>query len=279
MAGKQSYILFLISMTFADIKTYFQANHARFADLAWDDPHQLSPTQKRVLSASLQTFQRGEGTGGDHLLALADQLGDADYAAAMRLFIQEEEGHANLLGQFMDRQNIPRLHTHWLHGTFRWLGRPLGLVHMVRVILTAEVVATVYYKALYNATFSGLLQQICRRILLDEEMHLIYHCLAIRQLSPRRNLLSAWFWRQFYRAFMAGTALTIYLTNRRALRAGGYGLGRFGAAIATEYARVEAMQRPDAPLVARGGKPVGAAAAASPAGAWQWPSPPLRVVQ
>ena len=265
-------------MTFADIKTYFQANHARFADLAWDDPHQLSLSQKRAISASLQTFQRGEGTGGDHLLALADQLGDADYAAAMRLFIQEEEGHAEMLGQFMDRQGIPRLQAHWLHEAFRWLGRPLGLVHMVRVILTAEIVATVYYKALFNATFSGLLQQICRRILLDEEMHLIYHCLAVRQLSPQRNALGRWFWRQFYRAFMAGTALTIYATSRRTLRAGGYGLVGFCTAIIAEYTRVEKMQQPHAPLVARGGQPV-AVAAAGPAGAWQWPSQHLRVAQ
>ncbi|RZK61624.1 MAG: ferritin-like domain-containing protein [Hymenobacter sp.] len=263
-------------MTFADITTYFQANHARFADLAWDDPHQLSPAQKRAVSASLQTFQRGEGTGGDHLQALADQLGEADYAAAMRLFIQEEEGHAELLGQFMDKQGIARLRTHWLHALFRGLGRPLGLVHMVRVILTAEVVATVYYKALYQATFSGLLQQICRRILRDEEMHLIYHCLAIRQLSPPRHGLSIWFWQQFYRAFMAGTALTVYASYRRTLRAGGYSLGSFCAAIATEYARVEAMQQPDAPLVVRGGPPP---AAAAPAGAWQWPSQPLRVAR
>jgi rubrerythrin len=266
-------------MTFADVKTYFQANRTRFADLAWDDPHQLSPSQKRAISASLQTFQRGEGTGGDHLQALAEQLGDSDYAAAMRLFIQEEEGHAEMLGQFMDRQSIPRLKTHWMHEVFRGLGRPLGLVHMVRVILTAEIVATVYYKALFNATFSGLLQQICRRILLDEEMHLIYHCLAIRQLSPRRNWLSAWFWRQFYRGLMAGTALTVYVGYRRTLRAGGYSFGSFCAAIATEYARVEAMQRPGALLVARGGQPAAAAEPAGPVGAWQWPSQPLRVAQ
>ncbi len=266
-------------MTFADVKTYFQANHARFADLAWDDPHQLSLTQKRAVSASLQTFQRGEGTGGDHLLALADQLGDADYAAAMRLFIQEEEGHAEMLGQFMDRQGIPRLQTHWMHEVFRWLGRPLGLVHMVRVILTAEVVATVYYRALYQATFSGLLQQICRRILLDEEMHLIYHCLAVRQLSPKRNWLSAWFWQQFYRVFMAGTALAVYATCRRALRSGGYGLGRFCTAIATEYARAEEMQRLNAPLVARGEQPAAATEPTGPTGAWQWPSQNLRVAR
>lgn len=268
-------------MTFHDIKTYFQANRARFADLAWDDPHQLGPAELRAVQASIQTFQRGEGTGGDHLQALAEQLGDADYAAAMRLFIQEEEGHAAMLGQFMDRQGIARLQTHWLHDIFRSLGRPLGLVHMVRVILTAEVVAAIYYRALFRATYSGLLQQICRRILLDEEMHLAFHCVAVRQLSPRRNGLSQWLWRQVYRGLMAGTALVVYLTCRRTLRAGGYGLLSFGAAIADEYARVEHMQRPTSPIALRNGLPVAAAAPAQsgPAGAWQWPASPLRVVR
>jgi hypothetical protein len=265
-------------MTFADIKTYFQANRARFADLAWDDPHQLGPTTQRAVRSSLQTFQRGEGTGGDHLLALASQLGDADYTATMQLFVQEEAGHAEMLGRFMDQQGIERLHTHWLHTAFRWLGRSLGLVHMVRVILTAEVVATIYYRALYQATYSGLLQQICRRILLDEEMHLVFHCLAVRQLSPRRNWLSAWLWQQAYRGLMAGTTLISYLASRRTLRAGGYGLGRFCAAIASEYARVEQLQRPGALLAVRGGQPA-PAEPASPTGAWQWPSHQLRAAR
>lgn len=267
-------------MIFADIKTYFQANHARFADLAWDDPHQLGPAELRAVRRSLQTFQRGEGTGGARLAALAGPLGDADYVAALRLFVQEEEGHADLLGRFMDRQGIPRLHTHWLHGLFRRLGRALGLGHLLHVVLAAEVVATVYYRALFRATYSGLLQQICRRILLDEEMHLAFHCVAIRQLLPRRHWLGQWLWRQTYRGLLAGAALTVYVTNRRTFRAGGYGLFSFGAAIADEYARVEQLQQPDAPIVLRGGLPaVASASPASPAGAWQWPATPLRVVR
>ena len=110
-------------------------------------------------------------------------------------------------------------------------------------------------------------------------MHLIYHCLAIRQLSPRRNGLSAWLWRQVYRVLMAGTAFTVYLSCRRALRAGGYGLGRFCAAIATEYARIEQMQRPDALLVVRGGPTTAPTNPAGPTGAWQWPSQHLRVAR
>jgi len=129
-------------MTFTDLKTYFQVNRDRFADLAWDDPHQLGPATLRAVRGSLQAFQRAEGAAGDRLLALAGQLGDADYAAATQLLVQEEAGHAEMLGRFMDQQGIERRPAHWLATVFRTLGRALGLVPLVRVILLAEVVAT-----------------------------------------------------------------------------------------------------------------------------------------
>ena len=229
-------------MTFTTVLTHFQANRRQRAVLPWAETYRLSPAELRAVRASLQTFQRGEGTGGDHLLALAQRWAAPDYAAAMRLFIAEEEGHADMLGRFMDQQDIPRLRAHWLHEVFRHVGRPLGLGHMVQVILTAEVVATIYYQALAEATQSALLRDICQRILHDEEMHLTFHCLAVPQLTSRHPL-SRWLWRQLYRGLMAGTALTVYLASRRTFRAGGFGLGRFAAAIAAEYARVEHMQR------------------------------------
>ncbi|MDO7852885.1 ferritin-like domain-containing protein [Hymenobacter convexus] len=238
-------------MTFTDVKTYFQANRGSAAGLPWHDAQPLTPAEQRAVRTSLQTFQRGEGTGGDHLLDLARQYGVPDYAAAMQLFIEEEEGHAAMLGRFMDQQHIPQLQTHWLHEVFRTLGRPLGLEHMVRVILTAEVVAAVYYRALRQATGSALLRGICRRILLDEEMHLVYHCVAIRQWSFGRGRLAKWLWRQFYRGLMAGTALVVYTASRRTFQAGGYSVGRFGAAIAAEYARLERMQQAGGTLALR----------------------------
>jgi hypothetical protein len=239
------------NMTFTDIKAYFQANRGQRAALPWDASQPLTPAELRAVYSSLQTFQRGEGTGGNHLMDLARQYGVPDYAAAMQLFIAEEEGHAAMLGRFMEQQHIPQLQTHWLHEVFRTLGRPLGLEHMVRVILTAEVVAAVYYRALAEATASDLLRQICRRILHDEEMHLAFHCVAIRQWTFGRGRLGGWLWRQFYRGLMAGTALVVFTASRRTFRAGGYGLGRFVAAIGAEYSRLERMQRPGGVLALR----------------------------
>jgi hypothetical protein len=43
----------------------------------------------------------------------------------------------------------------------------------------------------------------------------------------------------------------VFTASRRTFRAGGYGVGRFCAAIAAEYARIERMQQPGGALVLR----------------------------
>jgi len=265
-------------MTFTDFKTYFQANQGQYADLAWDDPHQLTSTELRAVRASLQTFQRGESSEGHFLYARAKRLGDDEYTAAMRLFIKEEQTHAAVLGRFLDQQGIPRLRGHWLDDVFRGLRRVLSLEHTLRVLLTAEVVAAVYYRALFGATYSGLLQQICRRIMLDEEMHLNFQCFTLRHLSAGRGGVGAWLRRHAYRGLMAGGALAAYATSRGTFRAGGYGLFSYLLAVAAEYRRVEAMQRPEGLIAVRGGLPA-APVATGPVGAWQWPGPQLRAAQ
>ena len=265
-------------MTFADFTTYFAANQHHYADLAWDDPHQLTPAELRAVRSSLQTFQRGESSEGHYLYARARQLGDADYTAAMRLFIKEEQTHAAVLGRFLDQQGVPRLRSHWLDNIFRGLRRVLGLEHTLRVLLVAEVVAAVYYPALRQATYSGLLQQICRRIALDEEMHLNFQCFALRHLAAGRRGVGQWLRRPAYRLLMAGATLAAYAASRPTLKAGGYGLLSFYAAAMAEYARCERMQQPDGLIAVRGGQAL-APAAAGPAGAWQWPAGQLRSAQ
>jgi len=252
-------------MTFADFTAHFLVNQTRYADLAWDDPHRLTAAELRAVRGSLQAFQRGESSEGHFLYARAKQLGDPDYVAAMRLFIKEEQTHAAVLGRFLDQQRIPRLKGHWLDGIFRQLRRVLGLEHTLRVLLVAEVTAAVYYRALYQATFSGLLQQICRRILLDEAVHLEFQALALRTLAAGRRGPAEWLRRQAYRGLMAGAMLVVYASCRRTLRAGGFGLLNFAEAIAAEWGRVEQLQRGAV-----------AAGAAGPVGAWQWPGAQVR---
>jgi rubrerythrin len=229
-------------MTFADWAAYFRANQAHLDNLSWDDSYQLTVRERRAIRYSLPQFQQGENSEGKHLYQKAKALGDPDYVAAIRLFIKEEQGHARVLGQYMALHQMPRLtKSSALDKVFRWLRQWASLEHTLRVLLTAEIIAAVYYQALYQATYSGLLQQICRRLLRDEEMHLNFQCFTLTQLTRGHSGLRRWVTRQAYRALMAGTTLVVWFTYHRTLRAGGYGLLAFAEAIEVEFSRVEAM--------------------------------------
>jgi hypothetical protein len=155
-----------IAMTFADWATYFSVNQTHLDNLSWDDTYRLTERELRAIRYSLPQFQQGENSEGRHLYQKAKDFGDPDYVAAIRLFIREEQGHARVLGQYMALHQLPRLcKSSALDKVFRWLRQWASLEHTLRVLLTAEIIAAVYYQALYQATYSGLLQQICRRIL------------------------------------------------------------------------------------------------------------------
>jgi hypothetical protein len=172
-----------------------------------------------------------------------------------------------VLGQYMAQHKIPRLtKSSMLEKVFRWLRQWASLEHTLRVLLTAEIIAAVYYQALYQATFSGLLQQICRRILRDEEMHLNFQCFTLNQLTRTQGGLRRWATRQVYRGLMAGTTLVVWLTYHRTLRAGGFGLLAFAEAVSIEFGRVEAMLAAPGGISIRGQQtiPVAPAAASAP---------------
>src|SRR5690349_5606161 len=88
------------------------------------------------------------------------------------MFVEEEHRHAALLGQFLDRADIPRLTRQWSAGIFRKLRHLAGLELAICVLLTAELIAMIYYSALRRATRSVVLQRVCQQILRDEVMHL-----------------------------------------------------------------------------------------------------------
>ncbi|TGE19324.1 ferritin-like domain-containing protein [Hymenobacter elongatus] len=239
-------------MTFQDWATYFRQNQHHLDQLSWDDPYRLNDREKRQVRHSLQHFQKGESSEGKHLYQRVKAVGDAEYTAAIRLFIKQEQGHARVLGEYMEGQKIPRLRTHWLDAIFRSLRRWATLEHTIRVLLTAEIIAAVYYKALFQATFSGLLQQICRRIMQAEEMHINFQCFSLRQLERDRSGLLSWTIRLAYRLLLLGTTLLVWLTYHRMLRAGGFGLLAFADAVWDELDRAERMMTGTDSITIRG---------------------------
>ena len=199
--------------------------------LPWREPYRLSTTELRLMGRSIQQFQLGEWARGrgfrrraaGHAVLAADQ----SFLPALELFIAEEQGHSEMLGRFLDHEQIPRLTNEWTDDAFRRLRKLAGLELCVTVLVTAEVLAMPFYQALRDATRSNLLRSICVRILCDEAAHLNFQALTIglarQPLSDRARVLRSWCHTQLFRA----TALLLWWQHRRVFRAAGWDFERF----------------------------------------------------
>src|SRR5580658_4562120 len=207
-------------MTEADWLRYFRANSAE-PPLPWDDGYRLSGAERTVVIESIQQFQLGENAQGRRLLERA-QTWNAQYAGALRLFIQEEQRHSYFLGRFLALQGEGCLSRHWIHASFRRLRGFAGLELRMRVLATAEVLAIPYYTALRDATGSTLLKSICTRILEEEAEHLRFQAFTFGRFGLRRPALLRAFVRAAHRWFLMATTLLVWMEHGPVFRAGGY---------------------------------------------------------
>ncbi|WP_372718755.1 ferritin-like domain-containing protein [Novipirellula sp.] len=169
---------------------YFIRNLADEPAIPWSDLPTLTEAERVAIATSVQTFQLGESGEGRHIKRCArnwiDCGGDPDYLAALTLFLQEENRHAAWLGRFLTQEAVPLLQKQWSDGCFRFLRHMAGLRTSISVLVTAEILAQVYYLALMRATDSPTLRAICRRILRDERAHVVF------QQNQKGNLSTNW---------------------------------------------------------------------------------------
>jgi len=208
-------------------KNYFISNRSHFEDINWNIPVQLSQKEIKLITSSLQQFQKGEQSEGKHFFAFAKTFPDPLYLEIIRLFIQEEQTHARVLGRFMDREGIPRIQQHWVDNIFRWLRKLADLENTITVLITAEIIAKIYYKALKNATGSTVLQQLCDQILRDEDQHIAFQSYTLNIFFWKKGRIRKFFSRGWHQILMAGTILIVWFDHRNVLKAGGYSFSIF----------------------------------------------------
>ncbi len=183
------------------------------------------------MAGSVPTFQIGETGSGRHLLAAAARYvavsGDEDYLAALRLFIAEEQRHGADLGRWLDLAGIPRVKRHWTNGVFRRMRQLAGLELMISLLLTAEVMAMVYYAALRKATHSIVLRRLCEQILKDEVAHIRFQSQRLSLLRRGRRKPLLYLTGAAHRVLFAATMLVVWRTHRAAFRAGGFDFRSF----------------------------------------------------
>jgi hypothetical protein len=198
--------------------------------LPWSHPRTLTGSELRLVCASIQQFQLGEGSDGSGLIrrGRVSRLAalDPNFLPSLELFIKEEQRHSRHLARFLQGEGVALLQQHWVDRVFRRMRKFAGLELCLRVLVMAEIVAVPYYTALQRTTGSALLQRICANILADETDHLRFQAENLKRLQssrrsfPRMELL-------LWSCFQLATLLVVWREHGAVLRAGGYGWNSF----------------------------------------------------
>jgi hypothetical protein len=211
--------------------THFSLRSMTALHVSCNEAIQLTETERRTITPSIQQFQLGEESRGQRLLERGQKYGravnDSLFAGALEIFIKEEQQHSRYLAAFMESQSIPRLQRHWVDGIFRKLRGLAGLELSLTVLVTAEIIAVPYYRALRGATGSPILKLICTRILEDEANHLKFQASMLARVASARPAALRRTFGELHRLFLTGTILIVWIEHRPVFEAAGYSFRRF----------------------------------------------------
>jgi hypothetical protein len=201
--------------------------------------NELTDTERRLIAASIATFQLGEQSSGSNLLRAAyyfAQEHDApEIARITELLIKEEQQHAALLRSFMAGHGIPTVGHHWTDAVFRRARQGAELELALSILMTAELIGNVYYRALEAATGCQRLRLLSRMLVADELAHVGFESDLLLSLRARKAAPLRVVKDQLHRAFFLGTALVVWSTHGRVLRKAGYGMFGFLKACWAQY--------------------------------------------
>jgi hypothetical protein len=199
----------------------------------------LTSHERRLIGDSIATFQLGEQSEGRSLQRAAERYerehNVVPLARIVSLLIAEEQHHAALLGMFMDAHGIPRKHSDWTDHAFRLLRRLAGFELYLCVLVTAELVGKVYYRALEAATGSHQLQTLCRLLVADELAHVGFETDLLREMLEKKTPVARRLQAAAMRVFFTGASLVVWLEHKHVLRSAGYHLSTFMRACAAQY--------------------------------------------
>ncbi|MBC8026296.1 MAG: hypothetical protein H7Y89_09915 [Steroidobacteraceae bacterium] len=191
-----------------------------------DPADRLSDEDCRRVAGSIATFQLGEQSEGRTLLRFAEDFALARNLPALppvtALFIREEQHHAAQLKEFMVANGIPLKKKSWTDSIFRVLRKLAGFEAAVTVLVTAEMIGFVYYRALARATGSPCLKTICRSMCADESLHLRYETQLLMTLRGERRPLPRRAVELAHRMLLVVSAHIVFHDHRRVLSHVGY---------------------------------------------------------
>lgn len=216
----------------------YHAQHPRCVPPQLSDV--LKDEERRLIARSIAIFQLCEQPEGTSLLRSARRFAQVHNAAQLtritELFVTEQQRHATLLRAFMEDHDIPRKQTSLTDFVFcclRHIGRFETRLH---VLITAELIANVYYRALESVTGCQRLKVLCRTLVADELAHIGLESQLLLTLRAHRPALVRASARLLHKAFFTCAASAVYLTHRTVLRSAGYNISSYLRVCARQFA-------------------------------------------
>lgn len=222
--------------------SHFPANTALNDQLPLPETPCTLPDAMRVpLAASLAVFQLGEQGSGSRLRRYARAVAPLEnyrgYQRAVDLFVAEEQSHSALLARVVGRLGGALLEQQWTHSIFRRLRGWINLEFAIQVLVTAELVAEVYYGLLYLAVPDEGVRRMSHKILRDEMKHLQFQREFLAERVADFSPLARALWLAQFRVVHAVTVAVVAWDHRRCLRALGWSPREFRARAARARAR------------------------------------------
>ena len=216
----------------------YHAEHPRC--IPTDLADHLKPEERGLIAGSMATFQLGEQSEGSTLLRAADRFARAhrmpSLVRIMELFIREEQRHAALLQEFMEAHEIALKSRDWTDRVFRLVRRVAGFELYLHVLISAEFIGNVYYRALEAVTGCERLKVLCRTLVCDELVHVAFESQLLLALRAARAPAARGLMRLAHRMFFACTAIVVWLTHQSVLRPAGYKARSFLRICLAQYA-------------------------------------------
>ena len=186
----------------------------------------LTREERIRIADSIGTFQLGEQSEGRTLLRFAREFGARhacpELGRVTELFIREEQHHAAQLREFMIAHGIALKQRNWTDSIFRQIRRLAGFETAVTILVTAEMVGFVYYRALGRATQNNYLRTICRQMCADEAIHLRYEAQLLRTLRGARPSWLRAVVGLAHRTLLAIAARVVFREHRAVLEFAGH---------------------------------------------------------
>lgn len=191
----------------------------------WNLSPEITEDELNRIRYGLRAWQKGETSDGHNLrtaaFRYAAKINDPMYYRAICLFIKEEQKHGANLGRYIDMIGEKRLKFDWGDYLFRKIrGLNRNMEIWTLTVITVELAAQVFYRALKHATYCPLLRQICSDILIDEAYHIRFQQERLLAINNRRSFMGRHAMEIVYYLFASVVARVIWAAHARAFKAG-----------------------------------------------------------